>query len=117
MSAGAEKRTPISRSRSASKRRSTIAAIHEPPPWHHLIGWLTDCRSVKTVCGNPRRSFPELLAMHLETRVIVTGGAGFLGSHLCERLLKNGANLICVDNFFTALAATPIASSITIASI
>jgi UDP-glucuronate decarboxylase len=39
--------------------------------------------------------------MHLETRVIVTGGAGFLGSHLCERLLKNGANLICVDNFFT----------------
>jgi UDP-glucuronate decarboxylase len=39
--------------------------------------------------------------MHLETRVIVTGGAGFLGSHLCERLLKNGANIICVDNFFT----------------
>jgi len=39
--------------------------------------------------------------MHLETRVIVTGGAGFLGSHLCERLLNNGANLICVDNFFT----------------
>jgi UDP-glucuronate decarboxylase len=39
--------------------------------------------------------------MHLETRVIVTGGAGFLGSHLCERLLKNGADLICVDNFFT----------------
>jgi UDP-glucuronate decarboxylase len=39
--------------------------------------------------------------MHLETRVIVTGGAGFLGSHLCERLLRNGANLICVDNFFT----------------
>ena len=39
--------------------------------------------------------------MHLETRVIVTGGAGFLGSHLCERLLKNGANVICVDNYFT----------------
>src|SRR5262250_75049 len=39
--------------------------------------------------------------MHLETRVIVTGGAGFLGSHLCERLLQNGANIICVDNFFT----------------
>ena len=39
--------------------------------------------------------------MHLETRVIVTGGAGFLGSHLCERLLKSGANVICVDNFFT----------------
>ena len=39
--------------------------------------------------------------MHLETRVIVTGGAGFLGSYLCERLLKNGANVICVDNYFT----------------
>ena len=39
--------------------------------------------------------------MHLETRVLVTGGAGFLGSHLCERLLKQGANVICVDNYFT----------------
>jgi UDP-glucuronate decarboxylase len=39
--------------------------------------------------------------MHLETRVIVTGGAGFLGSHLCECLLKNGANVVCVDNYFT----------------
>jgi UDP-glucuronate decarboxylase len=39
--------------------------------------------------------------MHLETRVIVTGGAGFLGSHLCERLLKHDANVICVDNYFT----------------
>ncbi len=39
--------------------------------------------------------------MHLETRVLVTGGAGFLGSHLCERLLKTGASVICVDNFFT----------------
>ncbi len=39
--------------------------------------------------------------MHLETRVLVTGGAGFLGSHLCERLLKHSASVICVDNFFT----------------
>ena len=39
--------------------------------------------------------------MHLETRVLVTGGAGFLGSHLCERLLKSGASVICVDNYFT----------------
>jgi UDP-glucuronate decarboxylase len=35
------------------------------------------------------------------TRVLVTGGAGFLGSHLCERLLKDGADVLCVDNFFT----------------
>jgi UDP-glucuronate decarboxylase len=39
--------------------------------------------------------------MHLETRVLVTGGAGFLGSHLCERLLADGGNVICLDNFFT----------------
>ncbi len=39
--------------------------------------------------------------MHLETRILVTGGAGFLGSHLCERLLGEGADVICIDNFFT----------------
>jgi UDP-glucuronate decarboxylase len=39
--------------------------------------------------------------MHLETRILVTGGAGFLGSHLCERLLREGADIICLDNFFT----------------
>ena len=35
------------------------------------------------------------------TSVMVTGGAGFLGSHLCERLLADGLNVICVDNFYT----------------
>ena len=34
-------------------------------------------------------------------RVLVTGGAGFLGSHLCERLLERGHDVLCVDNFFT----------------
>ncbi len=38
---------------------------------------------------------------NLRKRVLVTGGAGFLGSHLCERLLKDGNDVLCVDNFFT----------------
>ncbi|MFB1486249.1 MULTISPECIES: UDP-glucuronic acid decarboxylase family protein [unclassified Thiocapsa] len=37
----------------------------------------------------------------LRKRILVTGGAGFLGSHLCERLLTEGYDVICVDNFFT----------------
>ena len=39
--------------------------------------------------------------MHLEKRVLVSGGAGFLGSHLCEQLLAKGQHVLCVDNFFT----------------
>jgi UDP-glucuronate decarboxylase len=34
-------------------------------------------------------------------RVLVTGGAGFLGSHLCERLLRDGHDVLCIDNYFT----------------
>ncbi|MYL85104.1 NAD-dependent epimerase/dehydratase family protein [Desulfovibrio aerotolerans] len=39
--------------------------------------------------------------MHLKKRVLVTGGAGFLGSHLCERLLERGCDVLCLDNYFT----------------
>ena len=34
-------------------------------------------------------------------RILITGGAGFIGSHLCERLLENGHDVLCLDNFFT----------------
>ena len=51
-------------------------------------------------------------------RILVTGGSGFLGSHLCERLLADGHEVVCLDNFFTgharqrrARCSTTIASS------
>ena len=39
--------------------------------------------------------------MHLEKRILITGGAGFLGSHLCDMMLARGHRVLCVDNFFT----------------
>ncbi len=39
--------------------------------------------------------------MHLNKRILVTGGAGFIGSHLCERLLARGDEVLCIDNFYT----------------
>jgi UDP-glucuronate decarboxylase len=39
--------------------------------------------------------------MLTERRVLITGGAGFIGSHLCDRLLERGDEVLCVDNFFT----------------
>ena len=39
--------------------------------------------------------------MHLQRRVLITGGAGFLGSHLCEALLARGQEVLCADNFYT----------------
>ena len=42
-----------------------------------------------------------MLAMGEQQQILVTGGAGFLGSHLCDRLLATGATVVCLDNFFT----------------
>jgi UDP-glucuronate decarboxylase len=38
---------------------------------------------------------------HDRRRILVTGGGGFLGSHLCERLAAEGHDVLCLDNFFT----------------
>jgi UDP-glucuronate decarboxylase len=43
--------------------------------------------------------------MFKNSRILVTGGAGFLGSHLCERLLREDAEVLCVDNYFTGRRA------------
>ena len=37
----------------------------------------------------------------MKKRILITGGAGFIGSHLCEKLLNEGNEVICVDNFIT----------------
>jgi UDP-glucuronate decarboxylase len=42
----------------------------------------------------------------LSKRILVTGGAGFLGSHLCEKLLNEGNEVLCVDNFYTGRRST-----------
>jgi len=39
--------------------------------------------------------------MHTKKRILVTGGSGFLGSHICDRLVNEGNDVICVDNFYT----------------
>ncbi len=39
--------------------------------------------------------------MSIAKKVLITGGAGFIGSHLCERLLEQGCDVLCVDNYFT----------------
>ena len=43
--------------------------------------------------------------MGIERKVLVTGGAGFIGSHLCDRLVDEGHDVICLDNYFTGSKA------------
>ena len=42
------------------------------------------------------------MSMRLRKQYLITGGAGFIGSHLCERLIANGHDVLCVDNFYTS---------------
>jgi len=48
----------------------------------------------------------------VKNRVLVTGGAGFLGSHLCPRLLNQECKVLCVDNYFTVNLGSPFEVSI-----
>src|SRR5579864_5997849 len=46
-------------------------------------------------------TMPKIIDDLTSKRVLVTGGAGFIGSHLCRRLLAEGCEVLCVDNFYT----------------
>ena len=62
-------------------------------------GSLDECSKKVSVRGlQPMRKGSPMLT---ERRVLVTGGAGFIGSHLCDRLLERGDEVLCVDNFYT----------------
>ncbi len=52
--------------------------------------------------AKPTQLKPKVSAMSEIKRILVTGGAGFLGSHICERLVDDGHDVICLDNFFTS---------------
>ena len=49
-----------------------------------------------------------LTDMHLTNRILISGGAGFIGSHLCDRLIEKGYEVLCVDNFFTGARANVV---------
>jgi UDP-glucuronate decarboxylase len=53
------------------------------------------------IFGHPNLVVPARVVCMTPKRIVVTGGAGFLGSHLCDRLVSSGAEVVCLDNFFT----------------
>lgn len=51
--------------------------------------------------GSPNKTVIKTKPRQEKKRILVTGGAGFVGSHLCTYLVERGDHVICVDNFFT----------------
>ncbi len=63
---------------------------------------LADLVSAVMFAGPFERGIRKVSEGRMIKRILVTGGAGFLGSHLCERLVEAGHDVICLDNFFTS---------------
>src|SRR6267154_5102887 len=70
----------------------------EPCGWHEKIRPASGDRLIRAAC---RQKHKDNSMQTISKRILVTGGAGFLGSHLCERLLARGHDVLCVDNYFT----------------
>src|SRR5438552_293849 len=71
------------------------ARYSRPSIWLHCILSLP-VQSERREIPNPKST------LSTTKRILVTGGAGFLGSFLCERLVDAGHDVICIDNFFTS---------------
>jgi UDP-glucuronate decarboxylase len=69
-----------------------VSRCHDASP--HDMSNNTGTKTGSTIRTAPSRRLTE-------RRVLVTGGAGFIGSHLCDRLLERGDEVLCVDNFYT----------------
>ena len=106
-------RRPPSRASNASPSDQTATAVFVPPrstPRMHspLVRRLfgegeEEDASPITVSSAGRFDGPRDRGVEFRTMksILVTGGAGFVGSHLCERLLARGDEVICADNYFT----------------
>jgi UDP-glucuronate decarboxylase len=82
-------------------RRTRAAYADFPTP----IGAMRDRGSSRIAAFDPMRAslpFASHSVPQSLKRILVTGGAGFLGSHLCDRLVAMGHDVICLDNFFTS---------------
>ncbi len=77
--------------------------------WASLGGSSQPKRWIEKLDGRPNLPGPVHETSPVKNisnkRILVTGGAGFLGSHLCERLLDGGHEVLCVDNFYTGRKA------------
>src|SRR5690606_31217988 len=87
---------------SAASRRTSSPATSAGPAPASGASTTAAARSVSSdrVARAPTRR--TLHAMSKVKRILVTGGAGFLGSHLCDRLVNEGHDVICLDNLFTS---------------
>lgn len=84
----------------AAAGRARVLAEHTAA--HRALTFETEINAVRAVRRRPPASKEHLVSRPLSSqRILIAGGAGFLGSHLCDRLLSEGAQVVCVDNLLT----------------